>query len=112
LAGLKVQKQRAEVNELFGALEEAYPVVKNLLETEQKVQATELLATMQEVLIQIGSKIEQVYGENDATADMISGLTQCCEMLWQCANAETKEEAVSLFDKVRKGIHDELDKEL
>ena len=89
--------------ELFSIINEACPVVRTLLETNQNSQAVELLTTMQELVITIGNKIEQVYGETEATAAIISVLEQCCEKLWQCANAKGQE-AIRLFGEVEQGL--------
>ena len=104
LAGLKTQEKR-EVLDLFSVLNEACPVVRTLLETSQNAQAVELLTIMQELIITIGNKIEQVYGETEATAGMISVLEQCCEKLWQCANAKGQE-ALALFGEVEQGLRE------
>ena len=112
-AGLEQQQERErkladkrmiqEIRELFSALDEACPVIRSLLENNQKMQAVELLATMQELVITLGNKIEQVYGETEDTAAIISVLEQCCENIWQCSNAKGAE-ALLLFNEVEQGL--------
>lgn len=96
-------EERKVLLEMFSVLDEARPVVHSLLENGQNAQTVELLATMQELIISLGNKTEQIYGETEATANIISVLEQCCEKLWQCANTEG-EEAVELFDEVEQGL--------
>ena len=100
---MKHAKEKKELQEMFAALKEACPVIHTLLESGENTQAVELLATMQELIISFGNKLEQVYGETEATAAVISVLEQCCENIWQCANAEGQR-ALALFGEVEQGL--------
>ena len=59
----------------------------------------ELLTGMQEVAISLGNKLEELYGEGTG---QIPVLEQCCELIWQCANADSKEVAEGMLCEVEK----------
>ncbi|MBP3610403.1 MAG: glycosyltransferase [Lachnospiraceae bacterium] len=98
------QPGKQELQELVSVLKEAGPAVRSLLAAGEKNTAVELLATMQEVMVALGNKIEELYGENERTAGVISLLVECCERVWQCANMEQTEEAVLLFSEVEQNV--------
>lgn len=93
-----------EVQNLFDVWKEATPVVRNLLETDKMSQARELLARMQEVIIALGNKLESVFGE-EKTAGVIRLLEQCCEEIWQCANAANREEMLDSYREIEKTLY-------
>ena len=87
----------AEVRNLYAVLFEAEPAVKQYLKENRKAEAVELLSGMQEVVITIGNKLEKLLGEGTG---LIHELEDCCEKIWQCANTESTEEALELFEEI------------
>ena len=90
------QKKENELFELMAVIEEAKPVIRVLLEEGKEQQVVELLTTMQEVIITLGNKTEQCYGECMEVSELISLLENCCELIWKCANAD-KEDALKIY---------------
>ena len=88
--GLNLQNKK-ELIELEQVIKEATPVIRGLLEEGRKEQAVELLITMQEVVIMLGNKVEQFYGESKSVSEFIALLEECCELIWKCANVEINE---------------------
>ena len=111
-AGLKEarkQKQeqesadKEELKQLYSVLYEAEPVVRQYILEERTAESLELLTGMQEVIIALGNKLEAML---DETTEVIRELEQCCELIWQCANAKTKDAAVDLLDEAMTKLQD------
>ena len=64
---------------------------REAIEEGRKEEAVELLTTMQEVIIMLGNKTEQFYGESKRVSEFIALLEECCELIWKCANVEISE---------------------
>ena len=90
-----------EVQNLMDVWKEAASVVRSLLETNRASQAIELLSGMQEVVIALGNRLEQLLGE-ERSADVIRLLEQCCEEIWQCANGEHLQEMLNTYSGVER----------
>ncbi len=88
--GLNNVRQK-ELLELEEVIKEATPVIRGLLQEGRKEQAVQLLTTMQEVVIMLGNKVEQFYGESKSVSEFITLLEECCELIWKCANVEIGE---------------------
>ena len=93
------QQEKKELQNLMEVLKELSPVIRSLIGTGQREQIVELLGSLQEVVIALGNQIEKIYGEENASA-VISVLEQCCEDIWQSANARTQEEMAVSFAAV------------
>lgn len=96
--GIRKQKLLREESEaLCKVFMEAIPTAQNLLEEKHHKEKIELLTGMQEVAISLGNKLEELYGEG---MEQIPVLEQCCELIWQCANIDAKEEAERLLCEI------------
>ena len=97
--GIKKQKLTKECTELYKAFCEAIPAACKLIQEERMKEKIELLTGMQEVAISLGNKLEELYGEGTR---QIPVLEQCCELIWQCANTDSKEVAEGMLCEVEK----------
>lgn len=87
------EKKYAELKALYSVLYEVEPVVRQYLLNDKRNEATELLTGMQETVIIIGNTLEELLDEG---TEYIHVLEHCCELIWQCANAE-KEASLRLL---------------
>lgn len=93
---VKTEAQKIEIAQLLTSMKEAAPVIREVLQKEPIGQAVELLTTLQELVIVYANRMEAAFGEN---AERDERLGQCCELIWQTANAQTRELAVQLFEE-------------
>lgn len=97
------EKIYEEITELYSVLYEAESFVKQLLSEERKGEAIELLISMQEIVIVLGNKREELLKER---IEKNSILERCCELLWQCANEEQKEKAIYFIEEFFYLLHE------
>lgn len=101
-------KQLAERQKNSEKLKELVPLLQAIKEAEECVKAflaqndfsalPELLSGMQEVAITVGTCLDQIIGES---SEEVSLLESYCERIWQCSNAETKEEMLVLVEQLQ-----------
>ena len=75
-----------------------------MLEEGRKEEAIELLTTMQEVIIMLGNKVEQFYGESKSVSEFIALLEECCELIWKCGNVEISE-ALKIYSVLEENLY-------
>lgn len=99
IRGMQAQKDKqhdekvAELQPMVEILSEAGKQLKTSYETQNVSLASQYLVSMQEIAISIGTSLDALIGEGSTTVKL---LEQYCELLWNCNNAKTFEEAVAL----------------
>jgi hypothetical protein len=106
------KKVKQELLDKFQSLETVEELLAKFCDQRSNSEIQELLANMQQLVIEIGTIIEAIESEGLA---IIHLLEEYCEMLWQYSTVEQKEQALQISDNIKKShgiIIRELQKDL
>lgn len=101
------KKVKQELIDTFQSLVNSEQLLLQYINHRSDNEIREMLANMQQVAVDIGTKIEEVEGEGEGLA-IIHLLEEYCELMWQYNIAEDSAQAIQVYHNIIK-IHGLVD---
>ena len=93
------EKAKRKLLDSFQSLNKAQELLGKFFDRRNNSEVQEILANMQQLVFEIGTKIEEIEGEGLA---IIQLLEEYCEMLWQYSIVEEQEQALQVSINIKK----------
>lgn len=104
------KKDHRRLLELLANMEEAYTLLVSWINDNSEASFINLLTNMQEIAIELGTKIEELLGEG---TEIVQRLEALCETIWNCSQHQSdieREELIIQMELLMTRAREEIEK--